>query len=273
MNLLLVYGTIGTTMLYRHLPKIANKEFSILTLDVSGTEKAHLTALIESAIRQGIRQFYAGAIAETAKKTREILDKTAEAHEVVIIVEPACGTQQDLARFMAESACGKRDLLILKPAMAAFCGSAAASFMATGFRASSEKDSVSEALRSGFNWHFWATDYHYAREDISAEIEEAARAELSFFAFDPFYAGLLENPPAPVHDLFFNAPVPRSKDEWAMRAIFESQNVVSAVWKAPTAADIERKTLFSLACRANSLPEKELRVIREAGSIIRSRQY
>lgn len=103
---------------------------------------------------------------------------------------------------------------------------------------------------------------------LRGAIRYAASYGIGFVATDPFAGGCLEAVNAEVHELYRNAPVPRAHDEWALRAVWDLQEVVSVAWAPPPMPALTealvRKAIFAEAGRPNSLRAAEQEVLANA---------
>jgi hypothetical protein len=297
-------------MLYRHFSGLSNTEYSILTLSLAavadGTPAGDRLAreLLATAVKFGINLFDAGSDPARAKSIRKLANEiSAEtdsaggdaAHQAFSLILTAdAGTPAELARFLDEAKAEAGDILIIAPdpSLAAEAARARASgrIAAYGFRAerSLEEADIIAAIDAHSGWDFFAAPFNYLVRNLDGAFAHAADREMMVIALDPFAGGRLEAVPPAVHEFFRNAPVPRSHDEWALRAIWERQEIATAVWNpaetqnrnahgeiaasaagaSPSAAamteSLIRKSVFAEAGRANSLPSRELAVIRAA---------
>ena len=273
-------------MLYRHFPKIANKEFSILTLSLEAGNPAKNDQLLDTAIAQGINLVYAGTDQQAIASAGALLERKGLKKTVSMVYEFTGKTAADLTAFLAATGncpdnCAGDFLLIriesaedveamkatgVFSAAAQARQSGAAGYL--GFSVHPSPDAITAALDSFALWDFWATDFNYLQEGLVESICTVSRSELSFISLDPFAGGKLERIPAEVHKLFEDAPVPRSNDEWALRAVWELQDAVSAVIRPETPEDLFRKSIFAEAGRANSLPSREMAVLKAAAAML-----
>lgn len=271
-------------MLYRHLPKLANTEISVFTLSVEDRAQDEVTtALIDSAIEAGCTHIFTGTDREAYLYTRSHLrtsTRTGNGH-VTLIAQFTGDTAEDLVRFMDTLKPVPGDILLL-PALSSpdihlmrsagtmrLLEDTASQGINWGFSCEGSVELASAALNTKLPFCCWHGQFNYLRTELLPVLEQAGEQGVVLLAADPFAGGLLENPPAAVHEIFSNAPVPRSKDEWALRAILERQEVASIVWKAPNMPQLQRKIIFLEAARANSLPRRELEVIEAAAKAIR----
>jgi len=79
-----------------------------------------------------------------------------------------------------------------------------------------------------------------------------------------FAGGKLVPVPAEAHKAYRTAPVPRSHEEWALRAVWEMQEVATVTIEPANDAQFQRACVFAETGRANSLPLRELAVLEKA---------
>lgn len=270
-------------MLYRHLPKIANKVFSILTLDLrNGSSEKDRSTLLEAASNLGVTLAYGGAGVGSATVRRE---------GVSLILHCTESTAEGLRAFLDEAKAEPGDILLVDVPnpeaarkyrdnglfQAAFAARGtrvcACGFYAPGDAARPAPDTAltaAAAIEADARWDCWATDYSFLREDLAETIRAGGANGIPLIALDPFAGGILENPPAAVHELYRTAPTPRSRDEWALRAIWENQNALTAVCPASGPAQLLGRVAFAEAGRPNSLPARELSVIEGAAALLQN---
>lgn len=270
-------------MLYRHLPKIANKVFSIFTLDLrSAPADGDKAELLEAAAGLGVTLSYGGEgpggttarregisrilhfSGTTPDALRAFLDEAvAEADDILLVGVPS-----------PEAAREYRDNGLFQAAFAARGTRACAcGFYAPGDAALPGTGTAlvaAAALEADSRWDCWATEYSFLREDLAEAIRAGGADGVPLIALDPFAGDALVNPPASVHELYRNAPVPRSRDEWALRAIWENQDVLTAVCPASNPAQLLGRVAFAEAGRPNSLPSRELDVLARAAGLTRA---
>lgn len=272
-------------MLYRRFPKIANKEFSIITLSLAADDRSlaqddlpRAEELLLAAAGRGINLVWAGSSGAEAAAIGALLERTGLSDTVVRILEYAGKTAAGLTAFLAEAGARGREFLLVRSEDArdaetlraagifdaALRARAGGTIACAGFSVPCENRAILAGLEAFPSADFWATDYSYQCADVTEAIGVAAQHELSFITLDPFSRGTLDPVPPHIHEIFRNAPVPRSHDEWALRAVWESQDLVSAVVCPASPEDLLRKTILAEGGRANSLPSRELAVIAEA---------
>ena len=266
-------------MLYRHFPKIANTEFSILAISLAELrDESREEDLILRAAEHGINLIYTGADPNTAKSVEALLEKNGLAETVFTIASFRGSSAEELESFIDDAKPARPDFLLMHVTdvnsvdrlritgiSAAACRLRNAGKIGyIGFYVPPVSAVINAAVDNGPEWDFWATRFNYLHYNIADSVRHASDAELALVAFDPFEDGRLENPPNSVHELFRDAPVPRSRDEWALRSIWEKQDIATVVWEPASPEDIFRKAILAEAGRANSLQNKELAVLKAA---------
>lgn len=284
-------------MLYRHFPKIANKTFSIIALDPwgqapdaakvpapSGNDAdARAGALLRLAAESGVNLVWAGFGSERTERSVRLLESSGlrEGPSLILGLDRSMSAA-DLGEFMDSSGAGPGDILLVEVPDAGHAsrlragdliGALAAlrregKICGFGFSAPAEATVVQAALAASDEWDCWSMPFNYLKGELAGTILQAGRAGLGLLALDPFAGGSLENVPAAVHELYRNAPVPRSRDEWALRAIWDSQEVTSVVLHPANAESLTRAAILSEAGRPNSLLAGELAALREASAIL-----
>ncbi len=281
-------------MLYRHFPKIANEEISIITatmpgagdgkaeyserdLDAFGVNAAYLPAESEGTVPRGFPfPVIVGMPAWDAKRDGLTADWAAARESKG--VRPGDYLLADFSP-LPESLFSNGAATVLRAArefaVAAREAAEAGKIAGFGFRLCRDLPQTgdagySNAVRaiagSSEDWAFWSTDYSMAnRGELEALVKEMGESGVPLLATDPFFGGRLSNVAPEIHALYYEAPVPRAHEEWALRAIWENQDVVSAVIPPCGTADFAKRCIYAGAGRANSLPESELKVIRAAG--------
>jgi predicted aldo/keto reductase-like oxidoreductase len=297
-------------MLYRHFPKIANKDFSILTLsiaetarkaaeeaaaatqtaDTAGNADRLLDELLAKAVELGINLVAGGSDPGANARLAVALERTGLRASFTRILCFNGDSPAALEAFLTEARPGGGDLLAIhlenaeSASRVAKTGILAAAARARtagtigwyGFAAPADAACVTAAIEMHQHWDFFALPCNYLTLNSCAGLPEAitfaGREELGMIAVDPFAGGRLEQVPPAVHELFRNAPVPRSHDEWALRAVWERQETVSLVWEPQNAEQLTRKAIFAEAGRPNSLPSRELDVLARAAAKLAGNQ-
>lgn len=282
-------------MLYRHFPKIANKDFSILSLSLAGmADETEAKSLLDQAVSLGINLVDAGfdpvEVAATARRLSdqqapaipgasfsllfEFRGHTAGELDALIAAASNAATDCFLLLYLADGASLDR---IKKAGILAMADTAKKGNRISGYGFASPPVPaiIAGAAEAWGSWDFYRTDCNYltaaagpgGASGLNEALRVAALRELLCIASDAFAGGLLERQSPAVHEVFRNAPVPRSHDEWALRAVWEKQEVVTVVCKPANSADLLRKAIYAEAGRPNSLPGKELAVLEEAAKL------
>lgn len=283
-------------MMYRHFPGIENRDFSILALSLEGTgDRAKARSLLEAAAKNGINLVWTGSDPETTALVAGLLEETGlrEAFSLLTVFDvnleetgnPKNGDEstQELRALLDAARSGPGDFLVLRLTGDGDCKALAKSGLlraastlksggrigACGFWTEPSAATIIGTIDAWNGWDFFSTDCNYAlmgdeKAGLEGALKYAAAAEIGFIATDPFAGGRLETVPPAVHEIFRLAPVPRSHDEWALRAVWERQETVSIAWAPPDVKDLERKAIFAEAGRPNSLPSAELNVLKDA---------
>lgn len=284
-------------MLYRHLPKIANKDFSILASAFGPFAQQTFDSpesLAISIAAQGISLIWLEN--DTGGKLPADFPGTA-----LVVCPVGIATSGDsLAAWLGNKGARARDFAVIDftqrnsqgdgtghidPVRATLAANSAKKLVSAGliegfgFRIASGPNKLtgtrpifsendSEALTemgTAGDWAFWSTDYNLVTApSLDPLVRELGNEGIPLVATDPFAGGILSGVPPAVHELYFNAPVPRAHEEWALRAIWENQDVLSVVAPASTIGIFEKRCIFAGTGRPNSLPERELEVIRAA---------
>ncbi len=284
-------------MLYRHFPKIANRTFSIIALDpwgqapdaakvaaASGNDaEARATGFLRLAAENGANLVWAGFGSERAERSVRLLESAGLRKGLSLILGlDRSMSDADLGAFMDRSGAGTDDILLVEVPDAGHAsrlrtgdliGALAAlrregKICGFGFSAPAEATVIETALDASDEWDCWSMPYNYLKGELAEAILQAGRAGLGLLALDPFAGGILEGVPAEVHELFRDAPVPRSHDEWALRAIWDSQEVTSVVLNPANGKSLTKAAILAEAGRPNSLLSRELDILKKASAIM-----
>lgn len=98
------------------------------------------------------------------------------------------------------------------------------------------------------------------------KLAAAEKVGLGVFALSPFDGGRLARPPRAVLNVFAHTDVPRIPAEWALRWILENQIVLTAVTAMENVGDVIVNCAIGSAAFPNSLPSKQLEVVKLAAS-------
>ncbi len=122
------------------------------------------------------------------------------------------------------------------------------------------------------DFEFCQIQYNYIDEDGEKRTQNpgwqglkyAGQNEIGVIIMEPLRGGLLANPPAGIKDIFASADVPRLPAEWALRYIWENQEVVTAL----SGMNDENQILVNCAVAStafpNSMPNSQMEVIKKA---------
>ena len=130
---------------------------------------------------------------------------------------------------------------------------------------------------SGFD--FCQLQFNYIDEDGEKRTQNpgwqglkyAAQKELGVIVMEPLRGGLLANPPVGIREIFASADVPRLPAEWALRYVWENQEVITAL----SGMNDENQILVNCAVAStafpNSMPNSQLEVVKKAQSWFESK--
>lgn len=301
-------------MLYRHFPKIANKEISIVTaaltreyirepaesagrLDAFGVTAVYLPTEAREGVPEAIPPDFPGTVIAGLRAWNPETKDFAPDWAALIAAKQFRPDDLALADFtgfpagapgenagkIAEAAgdfARTARRLAEKGLIAGFgfrVGSAGPRTADAAAGDSARDESAFEAAVRAIagaseNWTLWCADYSMANvPKLDRIVRELGEEGIPLLATDPFFGGALSNVAPEIHALYYAAPVPRAHEEWALRSIWENQNVLSAVIPTDSGADFAKRCIYAGAGRANSLPESELKVIRAAAEMLSER--
>ena len=95
-------------------------------------------------------------------------------------------------------------------------------------------------------------------------LKYAAQKNLGVIVMEPLRGGLLANPPAEVKDIFANADNQRLSAEWALRYVWESQEVITALSGMNDESQVLANCEVASTAFANSMPKTQLEVVKKA---------
>lgn len=99
-----------------------------------------------------------------------------------------------------------------------------------------------------------------------AGLEYAAKRGIGVVATEPLRGGLLAHPNAAVKKIFSSAAVPRIPSEWALRWLWEKQELSCVLSDMNSLDDIMINCAAASAARPNSLPRSQLAVVEQAAA-------
>ena len=122
------------------------------------------------------------------------------------------------------------------------------------------------------DFEFCQIQFNYIDEDGEKRVHNpgwqglkyAAKKELGVIIMEPLRGGLLANPPAGIRDIFAAAEVPRLPAEWALRYIWENQEVVTALSGMNDENQIMVNCAVASTAFPNSMPSSQMEVIKKA---------
>lgn len=243
---------------------------------------ARAKELVLQAAEHGINLVWAGFGAEAGERSARLLESAGVREKCSLILGLSRADTADIGSFITRSGAGRNDILLMEIPDAAFASNVRESGLVGtlaelrrdgkicgfGFSTPADTATVQAALEASDEWDCWSMYYNYTRGDLAGIISQAGQAGLGFLALDPFAGGSLEKVPAAVHELYRNAPVPRSHDEWALRALWDCQDLTSVVLAPQSDTALTRAAILAEAGRPNSLLNRELDVLREAAGLL-----
>ncbi|HRZ66162.1 MAG TPA: aldo/keto reductase [Spirochaetia bacterium] len=124
-------------------------------------------------------------------------------------------------------------------------------------------------------WEFCQVQYNYLDRRHQAGDEGlafAAERELGVIVMEPLRGGALARPSRQAREAFFKYPTPRMPAEWALRFVWDRQEVSTVLSGMGSADQILENCAVAEAAGANSLTRDELAVIDEAARIYRAKE-
>lgn len=115
-------------------------------------------------------------------------------------------------------------------------------------------------------WSFFGWTGNYANTGDTNLIIEAGRAGLGGIGIDPFSGGILEYPLPAARSVFSASPIPRIASEWALRYLWEFQDIISVCVQPLHELKLAEYAAFAAGGRPNSLTRSELALLEKAGS-------
>ena len=131
------------------------------------------------------------------------------------------------------------------------------------------------AIIDGYdNWEFCQIQYNYLDENYqagTAGLKYAYDKGIGVIAMEPLRGGLLANVPPAVTGIFAHAEIPRLPAEWALRWVWENQQIVTALSGMGTTDQLIANCAFASAAKPNSIPSSHLKTIEKAAAWFKSR--
>lgn len=124
-------------------------------------------------------------------------------------------------------------------------------------------------------WEFCQVQYNYMDRDYQAGeagLAYAAEREIGVVVMEPLRGGALAKAPQPVREIFARYPKPRLPSEWALRYVWDRQEVVSLLSGMGSVEELLANAGVAEAARPNSLTRTELGLIDEARAFYKEKQ-
>lgn len=267
------------SMLYRHFPKIANLKFSILSIDLADPSSKNIAdEIFTVASSYGVNLYRAGSNVDHCRFLLDCEKKLNSDSSFYRILDFTGKSTTELEIFLKNTKTDKPDILLLpinteedienllksKIFTAIEKATEEGRLLGAGFSAPPLPTLLRMSLSSWSGWTFFSTIFNYLHEDIIPVMLEASSEGISLLVTKPFENGELEQAPAKVHEVFRNAKVPRRHDEWALRGIWEQQEVTSVLSDSNSTFLTEIRCILAEAGRPNSLPSFELETLKTA---------
>jgi len=141
-----------------------------------------------------------------------------------------------------------------------------------GFSFHDNIDAFKKIVDDYEGFEFCQIQYNYIDEDGEKRTQNpgwqglkyAGQKELGVIIMEPLRGGLLANPPEQIRDIFASAEVPRLPAEWALRYIWESQEVVTALSGMNSEDQVMVNSAVASTAFPNSMPNSQIKVIKKA---------
>ncbi|HPX47553.1 MAG TPA: hypothetical protein PK408_05060 [Treponemataceae bacterium] len=260
---------------------MANEEISILTLSLrTNLPDAQCKAYIQTACNFGLSLIDTGADVALAGRIRTFVADTART--TGLLGSCACSTPAELSAWIEAAGFSGADALAVRVQSAdelerlhtngVFAAGRHAKNAGTlgsvGVSLPADPELIRSICETVGDIDFIRIPLNILLLEKTPRLREAVRfageCELSVLASDPFAGGKLVPVPAEAHEAYRTAPVPRSHEEWALRAVWEMQEVATVTIEPANDAQFQRACVFAETGRANSLPLRELAVLEKA---------
>jgi predicted aldo/keto reductase-like oxidoreductase len=295
-------------MLYRTFPKIPNVEvstlgFGCMRLPIVGNvqtniDQARSEQLFKLAYEQGVNYFdtaypYHGGSSEralgSALKNLGIRDKVyiadkspiwninTEADWDRILNEQLERLQTDYIDFYlfhALTAQSWEKTLRLKGLEAMERAKKAGRIRLIGFSFHHSLDAFKKIVDDYEGWEFAQIQFNYVDTEYQAGMEGlkyAASKGIGVISMEPLRGGMLANPPKGVLDIFAAAEKPRVPAEWALRYVWEHQEITTVLSGMNGAEQVTLNCAAASAGKPNSLPATQLATLEKAALYFRSK--
>ncbi|HOX49569.1 MAG TPA: aldo/keto reductase [Spirochaetales bacterium] len=124
-------------------------------------------------------------------------------------------------------------------------------------------------------WEFCQVQYNYVDKDFQAGeagLRYAAEREIGAIVMEPLRGGALVRAPRAVREIFARHPKPRMLAEWAMRFVWERQEVTTALSGMGSVDQVLENAAYAEAARMNSLTRAEMALFDEARAFFKERE-
>jgi len=125
------------------------------------------------------------------------------------------------------------------------------------------------------DWEFCQVQYNYMDVNYQAGTEGlqyAALRGIGTIAMEPLRGGSLARSPIPIRDIFAKYEKPRLPAEWALRFVWDRQEVVTLLSGMGSVDQVWENAAIADAARANSVTKAERDILASAREFYRSRE-
>ena len=125
-----------------------------------------------------------------------------------------------------------------------------------------------------YSWDFCQIQLNYMDKHYQAGIvglKYAAEKDISLVIMEPIKGGRLANAPEDILEIWNRSPVKRSPAEWALRWVFNFQEVSVVLSGMRNLAEVKENIATASNSKPNSLTEEELRLYDEVGDLYNQR--
>jgi len=144
-----------------------------------------------------------------------------------------------------------------------------------GFSFHDNLDAFKRIIDAYPGWEFCQVQFNYMDRDYQAGeagLAYAAERELGVVVMEPLRGGVLARAPRAVREIFARYPKPRLPAEWALRYVWERQEVVTLLSGMGSVEELLANAAVAEGSRPNTLTKVELGLIDEARAFYRAKQ-
>lgn len=144
-----------------------------------------------------------------------------------------------------------------------------------GFSFHDNLDAFKRIVDAYPGWEFCQIQFNYMDRDYQAGeagLAYAAGRELGVVVMEPLRGGVLAHAPRPVREIFARYPKPRLPAEWALRYVWERQEVVTLLSGMGSVEELLANAAVAEGSRPNTLTKVELGLIDEARAFYKAKQ-